>query len=188
MQKKYKIYIMYTGVFCKIGVTSRKLSERIKEIQTSCPLPIFEYDEIGLLSKSTAFYVEKIVKKHLSEHHTFGEWFKEFPSIKKSVSYLIKTHSHESYTIKSFNTKNKKFEDISIQLFNRIQYARKNHDISKLSQLYTNFIKEKNLINTDAIVNPKKHKEISSKEKRKRQEKAMAKFRRNNSWLYKEEV
>jgi len=145
MTKKYKIYILYTGVFCKIGVTSRRVQDRVKEIQTNCPLPIHRFTEIGTLSKATAFYIENIIKEHLSRHRTHGEWYKEIPSIRKTIVFLIHKHSSEEFNITRHNSEHNKFEDISIQLFNKIQTGRKEKNIDSLSQLYTNFIKEENL-------------------------------------------
>lgn len=145
MTTKYKIYVFYTGVYCKIGVTSRPIEQRLKEVQTHCPLPIYKYMEIGTLSKATAFYVETKIKEHLSHHNTFGEWYKEFPGIHKSVTFLIKTHSSEKYATRTASTEHQKFEDVSIQIFLKIQKYRKDHDLHLLSKLYTNMILEKHL-------------------------------------------
>lgn len=140
MSKIHKIYVLYTGVFCKIGVTSRSVEDRLKEIQVSCPLPIYSYDVISPLSKGMAYHIENLLKTELSTHLTQGEWYKQFPNVLHSISYLIKTNCLETYTLERKNTKLKRFEDISIKVLNEIKSLRAKQDINKLSKLYNNFI------------------------------------------------
>lgn len=143
MLKKHKIYILYTGLFCKIGVTSRNIEDRIKEIQTNCPLPIYAYRYFGNLSKGNAYHIESKLKEHLSKHLSFGEWYKQFPNIKKSVSYLIQQHTCEDFNTRVIQTKNNRFEDISIRKLNEIKKLRTNNDLDGLSHLYTNLVTNK---------------------------------------------
>lgn len=152
----HKIYILYTGVFCKVGVTTRNVETRLKEIQTSCPLPIYKYSYISNLSKADSFYIENKLKTHLENHHIKGEWYREFPNLIKSLSYLIKTHTIKNkFEILTVNTKESKFEDISVTKLNEINLHRKNNDLTKLSILYTQFINNKDYRSNRFFMYPK---------------------------------
>jgi len=135
--KIHKIYILYTGVFCKIGVTKRNVSDRLKEIQTSCPIPIHKFVEISGLDKGTAYHIENEMKKHLSDHLVFGEWYKEFHGIEKSIKFKL-SEIGTIYKCLDFNTKNNKFQDLSIRILNNIKNFSKENDISSLSSLSNN--------------------------------------------------
>ena len=142
----HKIYILYTGVYCKIGVTSRPVEVRLKEIQTSCPLPIHKYDYLSELSKGDAFHIENELKKHLSDHLIFGEWYKEFDNISRSVYFLLsQINKHNKFI--TCSTKHKKFYDVSVQMYNKIQNHRRLNDLKQLSKLYTNFKYDKQTFN-----------------------------------------
>lgn len=144
MLRKHKIYILYTGVFCKVGVTSRNIEDRIKEIQTSCPLPIYAYRVFGNLSKGNAYFIENKLKEHLQHHLIFGEWYKQFDNIRHSIQYLIEKHTSEDCESKVFKTGNKRFYDLSIRVLNEIKEHRNKKDLKSLSFLYNNLLNSKN--------------------------------------------
>lgn len=131
----HKVYILYTGSYCKIGVTKRPIEKRIKELQTGCPLHIHKVRYISNLTHNQAYDIEKAVHKHLSFHHSHGEWFRYFAGISKSVIKI----SHE-YT-PSFDVQTKTYStpptnrDASITFSNTIKKAIMAKDITKLSQI-----------------------------------------------------
>ena len=133
----HKIYILYTGMFCKIGVTKRKVTDRIKEIQTSCPLPIVGYYEISKLSKGDAYHIENKIKIHLSHHLVNGEWYNEFKGISKTVKFLLSEIGLE-FKYSFHNTDKHKFEDLSVRIINNIKTHIRENDIEALSGLLNN--------------------------------------------------
>lgn len=137
MKNIHKIYVFHTGVFCKIGVTSRKVEDRLKEIQTSCPLPIYAYTVFSNLSKGNAYHIENELKKYLSPHLTFGEWYKEFENITKSVSYVAQAHTNENFNVFTYSTELSKFEDLSIRKLNEIKLHLKDNNLEMMSKMYT---------------------------------------------------
>lgn len=144
MLKKHKIYILYTGMFCKVGVTSRNIESRLKEIQTNCPFPIYAYRTFGNLSKGNAYFIESKLKEQLQQHLIFGEWYKQFENIRRSISYLIEKHTSEEFETHVYHTGNKRFEDLSIKKLNEIKEHRSKNDLTSLSNLYHHLIFNKN--------------------------------------------
>lgn len=136
-KRPVKLYIMYTGVFCKIGLTSRKIEDRIREVQTNCPLPIYKCDIFTGFGKTEAHCLERDIQDYLSRHITFGEWFRQFENIKKSVSLVIKSKSNTLFEVKTINLKNNIFEDLSVRLLYKIKNACYDKDLSTLSTIYT---------------------------------------------------
>lgn len=124
-------------MFCKIGVTKRKVTERIKEIQTSCPLPIIGYYEISNLSKGDAYHIENKIKSHLSHHLINGEWYNEFKGISKSVKFLLAEIGLD-YKGCFHNILGNKFEDLSVRIINNIKKHIRDNDIESLSGLLSN--------------------------------------------------
>jgi len=76
---KYYIYFITTvsekgGDHLKIGVTT-DINERVKQIQTGCPLPIKTDCLILMNSKKHAFDLESQLHDRFQEYMTCGEWF-----------------------------------------------------------------------------------------------------------------
>lgn len=154
---KHKLYILYTGIFCKVGVTARSVEKRYKEIQTNCPLPIYKYSYIDNLSKADAFFIESKLKTHLLNHVVISEWYREFDGIVKSISFLMQEHSQAiSIKLKTVITNNKKFDDLSIKKLNEINEARKNYDLTKLSRIYSQFANNKQYHSANFFMYPKR--------------------------------
>jgi len=150
----HKIYILYTGMFCKIGVTKRKVTDRIKEIQTSCPLPISHYSELSNLSKGDAYHIENELKSHLSHHLIQGEWYKEFNGVSKSVKFKLQEIGKD-FVFKHFSTHNKKFQELSVIVSNKIKKAVRERDIRTLSLLLTDMNYNKDYNHTKFLLYPK---------------------------------
>lgn len=135
MNNPHKVYIMRTTLFSKIGVTMRNIETRVKEIQTSCPLPIHEVIYIPGLPKYVAYELERAIKEHLSDHHSYGEWYKDFDNLSKSLTFVLRKFSHDGLSPKKLNTSNNKFEDVSVQFISRIKKMSQTKDLSGLSSL-----------------------------------------------------
>lgn len=123
-------------MFCKIGVTSRPVTKRISEIQTNCPLPIYHYCVVNNIDKGTAFHIENELKKYLSCHLIQGEWYKQFPKIRESVTFKLKEIGADFHFTHHYISGGK-FSDVSVRTINNIKKYIYENDIEKLSSLLT---------------------------------------------------
>lgn len=73
--KMHKLYIMRSGEFIKIGVTSGDIKKRVSSVQTGTPTPIYYVSYYDLKERDKAFSIEKSLHKKLSRRRTHGEWF-----------------------------------------------------------------------------------------------------------------
>lgn len=80
---------MQSGDFLKIGVTSKSIYQRVKEIQTGCPTVIEEVYYYGFTNRAEAFNTEKKLHSIFSEYNTSGEWFIRFKRFGSKINKII---------------------------------------------------------------------------------------------------
>ena len=67
------VYVAEAGKYCKIGISETSVEQRMKNIQTGCPVKI----QRVWCSRNIpdALGCEKILHNHFRKHNTSGEWF-----------------------------------------------------------------------------------------------------------------
>lgn len=86
---QYKVYMMKADNFIKIGVTQLDIEERIKAVQTGCPLPITGVHYWIVSNRKQSFFIEKEIHKKISKYNTFGEWFIRNESVIKDIKEIF---------------------------------------------------------------------------------------------------
>lgn len=91
---QHKVYMMKADNFIKIGVTQLDIHERIKAVQTGCPLPITGVHYWIVNSRSQSFLIEKEIHQRISRYNTFGEWFIRNDNITKDIKQIFDSHGN----------------------------------------------------------------------------------------------
>ena len=98
----HKLYIMFAGDFIKIGVTTREVKVRARQIQTGCPLAITDIFYTKLPDKSTMLRVEKMLHDRFKKYNTYGEWFTKFyhpvASVSKEMDRTVDDFIHTTFS------------------------------------------------------------------------------------------
>lgn len=74
---EYKVYILKSGDYFKIGVTGGDIIKRIKSLQTGNPIKIKLFGLCPCEDKEEAFELEGCIHKYLKNYKSNGgkEWF-----------------------------------------------------------------------------------------------------------------
>lgn len=72
------VYVFSAGEFCKVGVAGDPALRRY-QLQHACPIEISQRYVTGSMPQSLAVWVERTAHALLTEHRTFGEWFRVSP-------------------------------------------------------------------------------------------------------------
>lgn len=191
------VYAMYAGNYVKIGITS-SLDNRIKQVQTGCPLSIHRVKYIQVHSRNEALDIESSIHVAFNKHNTHGEWFiKDALSINKYseiFKYCKIKEVCEPQIDKSLNALENLYKNISItnrddkisamvDLKNHIDnsyddsfvYRSRDYVLSRVNKELKSMLRFSN-----------KHNIVSDENYRK--EKSMKKLRKNYPWMFKEEV
>ena len=94
---QHKVYMMVADNFIKIGVTQLDIQERIKSVQTGCPLPITTVHYWIVNGRSQAFSIEREIHKRISRFNTFGEWFIRSKNAVKDINEVLNSHGNFEY-------------------------------------------------------------------------------------------
>ena len=119
------VYVMQAGDYIKIGVTSKSILQRAKQIQTGCPIPIEEILFFKFETSSIAFEVEKLLHKEFSFYASHGEWFHRFSNFTQKIEGVI-------------NLKSERLIFNEFEYFNKdqsINYRRKIKDCVSVNEL-----------------------------------------------------
>lgn len=80
--------------FMKIGVTQLDIQERIKAVQTGCPLPITGVHYWIVNNRKQSFLIEREIHQKISRYSTFGEWFIKDDNAIKEIKQVLFSHGN----------------------------------------------------------------------------------------------
>ena len=86
---QHKVYMMKADNFIKIGVTQLDINDRIKAVQTGCPLPITGVHYWIVNNRRQSFLIEKEIHKKISRYNTFGEWFIKNDNVIREINQVF---------------------------------------------------------------------------------------------------
>jgi len=112
------VYVMVAKPYMKIGI-SNKVKERIKGVQTGCPVKISRvvYFEAG----SSAERIEKLLHSRYSASNTWGEWFIYSPARLKAIIALFPSYQELDlpFTYKDNNAQLYRYKELILDCYNR---------------------------------------------------------------------
>lgn len=80
--------------FIKIGVTQLDIQERIKAVQTGCPLPITGVHYWIVSNRKQSFSIEREIHEKISRYSTFGEWFIRNDNAIRDIKQVLASHGN----------------------------------------------------------------------------------------------
>lgn len=83
--------------FIKIGVTQLDIQERMKAVQTGCPLPITGVHYWIVSNRKQSFLIEREIHEKISRYSTFGEWFIRDSNAIKEIKQVLSSHGNFEY-------------------------------------------------------------------------------------------
>ncbi len=162
MTNPHKVYILLTGSYCKIGVTTRDVRHRARELQTGCPFTIYSAITFSNMPRFKAFELESYIRTYLSKHHFNGEWYLELPTIKKTIGIAINETYGNKVTVSEIKISDKGASDLSVKFMRETREFINNRDTLGLTRLINKLDNEHNHpTNRFLIFSKKKIREIS---------------------------
>ncbi len=162
MKNPHRVYILLTGSYCKIGVTTRDVRHRVRELQIGCPFTIYSAITFSNMPRFKAFELEKYIRSYLSKHHFNGEWYLELPTMRKSVGIAINEIYGAKVEVSEIKISDKGASDLSVKIMRETRELINSRDTLGLTKLLNKIENEHNYpTNRFLIFSKKKIREIS---------------------------
>ncbi len=162
MKNPHRVYVLLTGSYCKIGVTTRDVRHRVRELQTGCPFTIYSAITFSNMPRFKAFELESYIRTYLSKHHFNGEWYLELPQMRKTIGIAINEIYGIKVDVSEIKISDKGASDLSVKTMRNTRELINNRDTLGLTKLLNNLDNEHNYpTNRFLIFSKKKIREIS---------------------------